>query len=105
MRVTTTSARHAAPVRRRFGELQQPRERCRARLVHGGAKGRLHSLQIDASTTVTLGVDALQQCGYFARDLRLDRLGRFFPSVVSVSSTGRRAQIFSLTSMICPQSS
>ena len=40
-----------------------------------------------------------QQLFYFARDFLLDRFGRFFPWVDgAVSSTGRNAQICSLTS-------
>ena len=105
MRLMAASTGHAAPIRRWFGELQQLSERRRSRLVHGRAKGCLHGFQIGAPTAVALGKDASEQRGYFPRDLRLDRLGRFFSSGVSVSSTGRNAQIFSLTSMICAQSS
>jgi hypothetical protein len=105
MRLTAASTGHAAPIRRWFGELQQLSERRRSRLVHGRAKSRLHRFQISAPTAAALGEDAPEQRGYFPRDLRLDRLGRFFSSGVSVSSTGRKAQIFSLTSMIFPQSS
>jgi hypothetical protein len=105
VRPLTASTSNAAPIRRWFSELQQLGERRRSRLVHGRAKGCLHRFQIGALTAVPLGKDAFQQHGYFPRNLRLDRLGRFFSSAVSVSSTGRNAHIFSLTSMICPQSS
>ena len=72
--------------------------------MHGGAECHLHRLQIHTASLIPLGEDAAQQRGYFAGDLRLDRRGRFFSSRVSVSSTGRKAQIFSLTSTTSPQS-
>jgi hypothetical protein len=72
--------------------------------MHGGAEAHLHRLQIHATRLLPLGEDAAQQGGYFARDLRVDRFGRFFSCGVSVFWTGRTAQIFSLTSMISPQS-
>ena len=84
---------------------EQLAERRRPRLVHGGAKGSLHRFQIRTPATTPLGKDKSEQRAYFPRDLCLDRLGRFFSSGVSVSSTGREAQIFSLTSIIFPQSS
>jgi hypothetical protein len=70
--------------------------------MQGGTEGHLHRLQIQVAGLLALGEDTVQQSGYFARDLGLDRLGRFFPSDVSVSSTGRNAQIFSLTSTTSP---
>jgi len=42
-----------------------------------------------------------QQRRYFLGRLALDRFGRFFPSGVRTSSTGRARQIFSLTSSNC----
>ena len=39
-----------------------------------------------------------QQLAYFARDLLLDGLRRFFPCGEMASSTGRARQIFSFTS-------
>ena len=66
--------------------------------MQGGAEAHLHRLQIYAAGLLPLGEDAAQQGGYFARDLRVDRFGRFFSCGVSVSSTGRARQIFSLTS-------
>ena len=98
-------ARDRALVGGRLGELQQLSERRRAGLMEDGAEAHLHRLQIHAPRLLPLGEDAAQQRGYFPRDLRLDRCGRFFSCGVSVSSTGRNAQIFSLTSMISAQSS
>jgi hypothetical protein len=73
--------------------------------MHARAESRLDRFQVGAPTAVAFSEDPSQQCGYFPRDFGLDRLGRFFSSGVSVSSTGRNAQSFSLTSMILPQSS
>lgn len=101
----TTSTSHAALIGRWFGKLQQPGERRRSRLVHGGANGRLHRFRIGAPAAVAFGEDTSEQRGYFPRDLGLDRLCRFFSSGVNASSTGRSAQIFSLISTISPQSS
>jgi hypothetical protein len=56
-----------------------------------------------AAGAFSAGEDAAQERGYFARDLRLDRRGGFISSGVSVSSTGRKVQILSLTSTISPQ--
>jgi hypothetical protein len=81
-----------------FGEAQQLTERLSARLMQSGAKGHLHRFQIHAASLPALGKDAARQRGYFARDLGVDRFGGFFSSGVSVSSTGRVRQIFSLTS-------
>ena len=43
--------------------------------------------------------DNEQQLIYFARDLLLDRCGRFFSRWLSDSVTGRARQIFSFTSI------
>jgi hypothetical protein len=72
--------------------------------MQGGTEGHLHRLQIQVAGLLAFGEDAAQQRGYFARDLGLDRRGRFFSSGVNVSSTGRNAQIFSLTSTTSPLS-
>jgi hypothetical protein len=74
-------------------------QRRRSGLMQGSAKAHLHSLQIEAAGLLPLGKDAAQQCGYFTRDLCMDRLGLFFPSAVSASLTGRTRQILSLTSI------
>ncbi len=100
----TARARDMAPLSGRLGDLQQPRESRRPGLMQGGAEANFHRLQVHAIGPLPFGENATQQSGYFVRDLRVDRRGRFFSSGVSVSPTGRRAQIFSLTSMISPQS-
>jgi len=55
-----TSTSHVAPIRRGFGELQQPGERSHSRLVHGRAKRRLQGFQIDASTSMAVGKDTAE---------------------------------------------
>jgi hypothetical protein len=72
--------------------------------MQGGPESHFHRLQIQAAGLLKLGEDAAQQRGYFARDLGVDGFRRFFSSGVSVSSTGRNAQIFSLTSTTSPLS-
>lgn len=72
--------------------------------MQGGAEAHLHCLQIQTAGLLALGQDPAQQGGYFARDLPVDCFGRFFSSGVNVSSTGRRVQIFSLTSISSPHS-
>jgi hypothetical protein len=89
------------------GGLAEPQQLTQGRcsgLMQGGTEGHLHRLQIQVAGLLALGEDTAQQRGYFARDLGVDRRGRFFPSGVNVSSTGRNAQIFSLTSTISPLS-
>ena len=66
-------------------------------MMQSSAESHLYRLQIRLAGPPVLGEDARQQGGYFARDLLLDRLRRFFSSDVSVSSTGRARQIFSFT--------
>ena len=66
--------------------------------MQSSAEGHLHRFQIRFAGLLALGEDASQERRYFARDLVLDRLGRFFSSGVNVSATGRARQIFSLTS-------
>jgi hypothetical protein len=85
----TTRARDEALIRSRFGKLQQLSQGCGSGLMQGGTKRHLHCLQIHAAGLSALGKDTTQQRSYFARDLGLDRVGRFFSSVVSVSSMGR----------------
>jgi len=82
----------------RFGELEQAAESGRPGLMQSGAEGHFYRFQIHATGLVPLREDAAQQRGYFARDFALDRFGHFFSCAVSVSSTGRARQIFSLTS-------
>ena len=103
-RLTTAWAGNDALIGEGLGELQQPTEGCRASLMQGGTEGHLYCLQIQVAGLLAFGKDTAHQCGYFARDLGVDGLGRFFSSGVSVSSTGRNAQIFSLTSTTSPLS-
>ncbi|MGB6941929.1 MAG: hypothetical protein WBE37_06020 [Bryobacteraceae bacterium] len=72
--------------------------------MQGGTDGHLHRLQIQIAGLLALGEYTTQQRRYFAGNLGVDRRGRFFSSGVSVSSTGRNAQIFSLTSTTSPLS-
>ena len=78
-------------------ELQQFIQGCCAGLMQGGAQGHLDRFQIRSPV-----FRARRRRGpaavYFARDFGMDRFRRFFSSGVNVSSTGRSAQIFSLTS-------
>lgn len=87
-----------------LGESQQLTEcRCSGPM-HAGAEGHFHRLQIHVPCLSALSEDAAQQCGYFARNFPYGSPRLFFPCAVSASSSGRRAQIFSLTSTISPQS-
>ena len=104
MGLLATGARDGTLFGRGLGELQPLTQRRGSRPMKGSAEGHFDRLQIGSASVFPLGKDTAQQCGYFARDLGLDRLGRFFSSGVSVSSTGRRAQICSLISMSSPQS-
>jgi hypothetical protein len=70
--------------------------------VHGGAECHFHRFQVGAAGPLALGENSTQQRCYFAREFGLDRFGRFFSCGVSASSTGRKAQISSLTSTSCP---
>jgi hypothetical protein len=80
-----------------LAETQQLAEGGSASVVQSSAEGHLHRFQIRLAGLLALGEDASYQGGYLARDLVLDRLGRFFSSGVSVSSTGRKRQTRSLT--------
>jgi len=73
--------------------------------VHGRAHRHLDSLQIEAARFAAGAKDNAQELIYVARDFLEDRFGRFFSSsVCSVSSTGRKRQIFRLTSTKLPVS-
>lgn len=97
-RLTAAGAGNGAPIGARLGELQQLSESRCAGLMQGGTEGHLHRLQIQIAGLLALREDAAQQRGYFAGDFGVDRFRRFFSSGVSVSSTGRARQIFSLMS-------
>src|SRR5215472_6718687 len=98
VRLTAAWAADGALLGGKRGELQQVTEGRCAGLMQDRTERQLHRLQIPATSLLALGEDAAQQRGYFACDLDVDRRGRFFFSGVNVSSTGRKAQIFSLTS-------
>jgi hypothetical protein len=82
----------------RLGKLQQLGESRRTGLMHSGADSHLDCFQIQDAALLPLGENAAQQSGYFARDLLVDRFGRFFSCGVSLSPTGRARQISSLIS-------
>ncbi len=63
----------------RLAEAQQLAEGGSAGTLQSGAKGHLHRFQIQLAGLFALGENAGQQRRSFARDLVLDRLGRFFP--------------------------
>jgi hypothetical protein len=68
-----------------------------------GAGGHFDRFQIEMATLAQTGEDDVQQRGYFPRRLALDCFGRFFScGVCSACSTGRKAQIFRLTSTNSP---
>ena len=66
--------------------------------VHRSAHQGFDGLQVDWRGLADAARDDLQQAAYFLGDFALDRFGRFSSCGVSVSSTGRRRQIRSLTS-------
>jgi hypothetical protein len=71
-------ARNAAQFFGWRGKLQLSESR-RSGLMKSSAKAHLHRLQIEAAGLLSLGEDVAQHSSYFARDLSMDRLGRFFP--------------------------
>ena len=82
---------------RRGGKLQQLGQRGGARTVHGRAHCRLDCVQIQMPGLAPATENDAQESIYFARDFLADRFCSFFPCAVSVSSSGRTRQIFSLT--------
>src|ERR1035438_384439 len=67
--------------------------------MHGGADGCLDTFQIELASGLAVAENDAQQLLYFAGDFLLDRLCRFFSwADCSACSTGRRRQIFRLTS-------
>lgn len=93
-----TGARHLAVVRWWNGELKELTEHRSADTVHGGTRGALDRLQIEAAGFAQCGEDHREKPIYLADGLLLDRFFCFFSCEVSVSSTGRAPQILSLTS-------
>jgi hypothetical protein len=78
------------------GGIEKTAHDCGPGPVHSRANQHFDSLQIHTSRFHPIMQDDLQQALYFACDFVTDRLGRFFSSGLSVSSTGRARQIFSL---------
>jgi hypothetical protein len=85
----------------RRSKLQQLGKRRRSRLMHGRTHGHLDGFQSQTARLVPYGENELEEMFYFAGDLLLDDLSRFFFCVVNSCSTGRARQIFSLTSNNC----
>jgi len=80
-------------------ELQQLRKGGSPGLMHRGADGCLYTLQIEAAGGLAVAENDAQQLLYFAGNFLANRFRRFFPwAVCSASSTGRKRQIFRLTS-------
>ena len=100
-----TSASDSPMALLRGFEFQQSSQGGRPGLMHAGAHKHLDGFQIETPRLTASAENDAQQLVYFARDFLADSCRRFFSCGVSVSSTGRRAQMFSLTSIICPQSS
>ena len=103
-RLTAAGTWNRALLLDRLGEPQSPGERSGPSLMQGSAHRYFHRLQICFAGLLALGENTREQGGYFARALALDGFGRFFSSGVGVSSTGRKAQIFSRVSISSPQS-
>lgn len=78
--------------------MQELTEHTGASAVHGGTRRGLDGFQIEVAGLAPCGEDDVEKLSYFADDLLLDRFRRFFSCELSVSSTGRARQIFSLTS-------
>ena len=67
--------------------------------MDSGACGSFDCLQIEVATFAPTGEDDFQERFDFVSNFLLDRIGRFFfCSFPAASGTGRRWQIFSLTS-------
>ena len=78
--------------------MQQLTQGGSACLMHGRSDNRLQGLQIQATALTAILKDHLQPSAYFARDSLLDRFCRFFSCGDRETASGRRRQIFSLTS-------
>jgi hypothetical protein len=98
MSLVAASTSHGPLLVRRSGELQEFRERRGAGLMQGRPHRQLDGFQIETTGLAAAAEDDAQELVYFARDLALDRFGRFFScGVCSVCSMGRKRQIFRLT--------
>ena len=88
------------PLVGRWGrKLQQFGQRCGAGLMHGRTHRHLQGFQIQTSRLAAGAESDAQQLFYFAGDFLLDGFRSFFSRADdAASSTGRNAQICSLTS-------
>ena len=88
------------PLVGRWGRaLQQFCQCCGTGLMHGRTHRHLQGFQIQTSRLAAGTESDAQQLFYFARDFLLDGFRRFFSRADgAVTSTGRNAQICSLTS-------
>lgn len=68
------------------------------RPMHRGASGCFDCLQIETPVFANSRESGAEQPIYFEGDFPMDRFRGFFSCGVAVSATGRRRQIFSLTS-------
>src|SRR5579863_5743466 len=103
-RVATSASDSPMALLRGF-EFQQSSQGGRPGLMHDGAHKHLDGFKIETPRLTASAEDDVQQLVYFARDFLANSRRRFFSCGVSLSSTGRRAQMFSLISTISPQSS
>jgi hypothetical protein len=62
--------------------------------MQGGAETHLRRLQIHNAGLLQLGEDPTQKRGYFARDLGLDRFGRFFLRCTRILGWSGTADLF-----------
>ena len=82
---------------------QQLRQGARSGLMHGGSHRGLNGFQIEPAMVATLLKNNPQELVYFVGNFLLDGLRSFFSWVVcSVCLTGRKRQIFRLTSTSWP---
>ena len=83
--------------------LQQLRQSRSSRLMHGGTDNGFDRFQIERAFSAALLKNQTQKPVYFFGDLALDLFCRFFSrSVCSACPTGRKRQIFLLTSTTSP---
>ncbi len=98
MCLTAATAGDAPLLGRRGRKLQQYAQCGGASPMHGRTHSRFDRFQIHTPRPVATLEHDSQELLYLARDLLVDRFGRFFSSGDRVSSTGRARQILSFTS-------
>jgi hypothetical protein len=96
--MATTGTRHLALIRAGRIASQQLAQRGRSGPMHGGPHRHLDRFLVESAGLALVLKNKPQQRAYFPFDFLPDRFRRFFSCGVSVSSTGRARQIFSLTS-------